>query len=77
MAAVDEATQELNTMLDDGVNVELSERVPREFLVRVVLDDASCADCLVPDTTLSMIATDALERRGVAVSAVTIEHAPL
>lgn len=77
MAAVDDAARELNAMLDEGVNVELQERDDREFLLRVVLDDASCADCLVPDGTLALIATDALERRGVAVSAVTIEHAEL
>lgn len=77
MAATDEAVQELNTMLDEGVHVELAEAGGSDFLLRVVLDDAGCEDCLVPDETLRAIARDALERRGVSVGELQIEHAPV
>lgn len=76
MGATDEAVQELNAMLDEGVHVEFADAEGGEFLLRVVLDDAGCADCLVPDETLQAIAKDALERRGVTVSTLAIEHAP-
>lgn len=75
MAATAEALDELNAMLDDGVRVEVTDDVDGDFRLRVVLEDASCADCLVPDETLGAIATDALTRRGVTVRSVVIEHA--
>lgn len=77
MNPTDEAVEELNTMLDEGVTVTLSDVQDGAFLLRVVLDDAGCADCLVPDDTLRMIATDALQRRGVEVTTLSIEHAPV
>ena len=78
MTPTDHAVEELNTMLDEGVTVELSDaETAGEYRLRVVLDDAGCADCLVPDDTLRMIAIDTLQRRGVQVTALVIEHAPV
>lgn len=78
MTPTNEAVTELNTMLDEGVTVELADGVkPGEYRLQVVLADEGCADCLVPDDTLRMIATDALQRRGVEVTSLRIEHAPV
>jgi hypothetical protein len=72
MSAKTEAEQELNQMLDEGVTVELVDVDPGVFELRLSMDDAACADCLVPDPTLVSIATDALQRRGESVSAMTV-----
>lgn len=77
MKPTEEAVDELNTMLDEGVTVEITDEEAGAYRLRVVLDDADCADCLVPDDTLRMIAADALRRRGVEVSSLDIEHAPV
>lgn len=74
MSSTDDAIGELNAMLDDGVRLEVVDDAGGDFVLRVVLDDAGCADCLVPDETLRSIAADALRRRGTAVSSVAIEH---
>ncbi|TQN38043.1 hypothetical protein FHU33_4723 [Blastococcus colisei] len=67
-----EAEQELTAMLDDGVSVELADVEAGVYELRLSFDDAACADCLVPEPTLIAIATDALERRGAPVSAMTV-----
>lgn len=67
-----EAEQELNAMLDEGVTVELVDVDGGMYELRLVLDDAACADCLVPDPTLISIATDALERRGETVRSMSV-----
>lgn len=77
MESVEQVVTELNAMLDQGVSVELSREDPGAFVLRVVLDGPECEDCLVPDETLAMIATDSLERRGVPVSTVKVEHPPV
>jgi hypothetical protein len=71
-AARSEAEAELTGMLDDGVSVELAAVDPGVYELRLAFDDAACADCLVPEPTLIAIATDALERRGASVSAMTV-----
>lgn len=76
MSTTDEAVAELNAMLDEGVNLEVIGEDAGAFTFRVVLDDAGCADCLVPDDTLRMIAQDALTRRGATVRSIAIQHAP-
>jgi hypothetical protein len=73
---IDEVEQELDAMLDEGVHVELTDGAGGAYRLRVVLTDAACQDCLVPDATLSAIATDALARRGLPVTSVDVEHAP-
>ena len=64
MAATDEALVELNAMMDEGIRLELDEQTAGTYRLVVHLEDASCADCLVPDATLQAIAVDALQRRG-------------
>jgi hypothetical protein len=75
MDATSSAEQELNLMLDEGVHAAVEERAAQAFVLRIRLDDASCADCLVPDETLLAITRDALERGGATVSELTVEHA--
>lgn len=72
MTAQREAEQELNQMLDEGVTVNLVDVDSGTYELRLVLDEAACADCLVPDPTLIAIATDALQRRGEAVSSMSV-----
>jgi hypothetical protein len=72
MPARSEAEQELNTMLDDGVTVELVDLEDGIFELRLAMDEAACAECLVPDPTLVSIATDALQRRGTPVSSMSV-----
>lgn len=67
-----EAEQELNAMLDEGVTVDLVDVDSGTYELRLVLDAAACADCLVPDPTLVAIATDALERRGESVRSMSV-----
>ena len=71
-AARAEAEQELTAMLDEGVSVEIADVQTGVYELRLSFDDAACADCLVPEPTLIAIATDALERRGAPVSAMTV-----
>ncbi|MPZ89839.1 MAG: hypothetical protein GEU81_17670 [Nitriliruptorales bacterium] len=75
MASTDEALQELNAMMDEGVRLELVTSAEGSYRLRVVLEDMSCADCLVPDATLRQIAADTLRRRNLIVDSVAIEHA--
>ena len=72
MSAKTEAEQELNGMLDEGVTVQLVGAEDGVYELRLAMDDAACAECLVPDPTLVAIATDALERRGVTVSSMSV-----
>jgi hypothetical protein len=72
MSARTEAEQELNGMLDEGVTVQVVGAEDGVYELRLAMDDAACAECLVPDPTLVAIATDALERRGVAVSSMSV-----
>jgi hypothetical protein len=69
------AERELNLMLDEGVHAAIEEQTGEAFVLRIRLDDASCADCLVPDDTLIAITRDALERGGAKVNSLTVEHA--
>ena len=73
MNVVTAVEQELNLMLDDGVNAALREEQGSHVL-EIRLDDVSCVDCLVPDETLTAITRDALERNGAAVEDLRIEH---
>lgn len=75
MDATATAEQELNLMLDEGVNAAIEEQDDATFVLRIRLEDASCADCLVPDDTLLAITRDALERGGATVNSLTVEHA--
>lgn len=75
MDATESAEQQLNLMLDEGVHAAIEEQASQAFILRIRLDDTSCADCLVPDNTLVAITRDALEQGGVTVSSVTVEHA--
>lgn len=77
MDATASAEQELNLMLDEGVNATIEEGAAEAFVLRIRLDDASCADCLVPDDTLLAITRDALERGGATVGSLTVEHADM
>jgi hypothetical protein len=72
MTAQQQAAQELNAMLDEGVTVDLVDVDGGTYELRLVLDDAACADCLVPDPTLIAIATDALERHGETVRSMSV-----
>jgi hypothetical protein len=72
---IDEVERELNAMLDEGVRVRLTDQEPGAYRLLVIVRDQSCADCLVPDATLRAIAADALGRRGLVISSVTVEHA--
>jgi hypothetical protein len=74
MSAGTEAEKELNGMLDDGVTVRLVDVEDGVYELRLAMEDAACADCLVPDSTLVSIATDALQRRGVSVSSMSVLH---
>ena len=73
MAATDDAVQELEAMLDEGVHLDLENA--GEGLVLTVRVDEGCEDCLVPDDVMRHILTDALARRGVTPSALEIRHA--
>jgi hypothetical protein len=72
MSAQREAEQELNAMLDEAVTVDLVDVDSGAYELRLVLDEAACVDCLVPDPTLIAIATDALERRGESVRSMSV-----
>ena len=72
MSARTEADQELGTMLDEGVTVELVELEDGIYQLRLAVDEAVCAECLVPDPTLVSIATDAIQRRGAPVSSMSV-----
>ena len=72
MSAATEAAQELNAMLDEGVSIALVDTADHVYELQLRFEDAACAECLVPDPTLVAIATDALERRGVPVEAMTV-----
>lgn len=72
MTAQREAEQELNEMLDEGVTVDLVDLDSGVYELRLVMDESACADCLVPDPTLIAIATEALQRRGGAVTSMTV-----
>jgi len=72
MSTQTEAEQELNEMLDEGVSVRLVDVDEGVYELRLAMDDAACADCLVPDVTLVAIATDALQRRGTPVSSMSV-----
>ncbi len=74
MNATNAAGQELNLMLDEGVYASIDEQDAGAFVLRIRLEDASCADCLVPDDTLVAITRDALERGGATVGSLTVEH---
>lgn len=71
---IQETEQELNAMLDEGVRVEITGLADGAYLLRVVVDDQACADCVVPDETLTAIASDSLRRRGAHVSSVSVDH---
>lgn len=71
-AAKAEAEQELTAMLDDGVSVEIASMETGVYELRLAFADSACADCLVPESTLVAIATDALERRGAPVATMTV-----
>lgn len=75
MSATHSTEQELNAILDEGISVRLSEVGDGAYELRVEVADVACAECLVPDQTLSGIATDALRRRGAKVSSVSVQHA--
>ena len=75
MDATTSAEQQLNLMLDEGVHAAIEERAGDAFVLRIRLEDASCADCLVPDDTLIAITRDALEQGGATVDSLTVEHA--
>lgn len=74
MPDTDDAVQELESMLDEGVSLELANPSENDYrlLVRV---DAGCEDCLVPDEVMAQILMDALDRRGVPVGEVSVVHA--
>lgn len=72
---IDEVERELNAMLDEGVQVRLTDQEPGAYRLLVIVRDQACVDCLVPDAMLRAIAADALGRRGLACSSVTVEHA--
>jgi hypothetical protein len=72
MSTTTEAEQELSTMLDEGVTVALVDLGAGTYELRLAVDEAVCAECLVPDPTLVSIATDALERRGAPVSSMSV-----
>jgi hypothetical protein len=72
MSARTEAEKELDAMLDEGVTVQLVDVEDGVYELRLAMDDAACAECLVPDPTLISIATDALQRRGVPVSSMSV-----
>jgi hypothetical protein len=72
MSTQAEAEQELNAMLDEGVSVRLVDLDEGIYELRLAMEDAACADCLVPDPTLIAIATDALQRRGTPVSSISV-----
>lgn len=73
MPAADEAVQELETMLDEGVSVALANPAANDYELRVRVEEG-CEECLVPDEVMAQILTDALHRRGVAVDEVSVVH---
>jgi len=72
---VSEAEAELSAMLDEGVTVRLDDGADGAYTLRLQVDEAACAECLVPDETLAAIAADALQRRGADVASVSVQHA--
>lgn len=72
MSAMTEAEQELNSMLGEGVTIRLVAVDDGVYELRLAIDDAGCAECLVPDPMLASIATDALQRGGAPVSSVSV-----
>lgn len=74
MSVIKATEAELNAMLDDGVSVAVLG-TDGVFTVKVVVEPHACADCLVPDETLSAIAADALRRHGAQVTSVVVQHA--
>lgn len=69
------AAAELTEMMDEGINLDVQPTSERRFRLRVTVDDAACAECLVPDDTLGAIASDTLRRHGIDVLEVAVEHA--
>jgi hypothetical protein len=74
MSVISDTESELDAMLDDGVSVRITADEAGGHTVRVLVEEHACADCLVPDATLSSIAADSLRRRGAVVTSVVVEH---
>jgi len=70
--AVTSAQDELSEMLDEGLSVDLLEESPGHFRLTITADETACVECIVPDSIMSQIAQDKLQRREVAVESVTI-----
>lgn len=75
MTVNEDVEGELDAMLDDGVTVQLVDGQDGRFQLKVLVDETACEECLVPDSTLSGIVTDALERRGARVASVSVLRA--
>ena len=73
MAATDDAVQEVQAMMDEGVWLDLEQRAAGSFVLGVRVDEG-CEDCLVPEEVMRGILSDALARRGVPVETVVVER---
>lgn len=65
---------ELSVMLDDGMSVSLEDSGDGAFVLNLHIEPSACADCIVPDETLSGIAADALRRSGASVETVVVRR---
>ena len=57
----------------DGGDLELLGEADGTVRLRLVLEDASCADCVLPKALLTDVVRDALAKRGAAVERVEID----
>ena len=57
----------------DGGDLELLDATGGTVRLRLVLADASCADCVLPKPLLSDVVRDALVKRGADVTDVDID----
>ena len=57
----------------DGGDLELLGEADGTVRLRLVLEDASCADCVLPAPLLADVVRDALTKRGAAVTNVEID----
>lgn len=75
MGLLEAVAEELTVMLDVGVTVSLDDSGDGAFVLSLYIDQAACADCLVPDEVLAGIAKDALQRGGAPATSVAVIRA--
>ena len=70
--AIEAAQDELSAMLDEGLSVDLLEESPGHFRLTITADETACVECIVPDSVMTHIALDKLQRRNVSAESITV-----